>query len=197
MRLFYAVEAPPAVTRHAGAIRGAIEASAPEVARVLRWVSTEQLHLTMRFVGEVDDEIASPYADLLAEPFGVPPLECHALGPGWLPDPRRARVLVLGLGGDLAKLRELKAALDRRLRRLGLEPETRPFRAHLTLARVRQRDGSPRPDGAQAVVSVGAAVAPVPFTIDRLVLYMSRLSPRGPSYEALAVAPLEAGGDGA
>jgi RNA 2',3'-cyclic 3'-phosphodiesterase len=101
---------------------------------------------------------------------------------------------VLRLGGDLPRLAEVKAALDRRVQRLGLDPEARPFRAHITLARVRDRAGGPRPDAAEAIVAGGAEHAPVAFTVDRVVLYRSRLSPRGPSYEAVAVAAL--GGEG-
>jgi RNA 2',3'-cyclic 3'-phosphodiesterase len=192
MRLFVALDTTPAVARKAEEIRRLVEAHAGEVARGLRWVAATQLHITLRFIGEVDEAFGGRCAGLLAEPFPVPPFECHALGPEWLPGPRRARVFVLGLGGDLARLESVKGALDGRLERLGLVPEARRFRAHVTLARVREPSGSPRADVAQALVERGAALDPVPFPVARVVLYRSRLSPRGPTYEALAEARLRA-----
>jgi RNA 2',3'-cyclic 3'-phosphodiesterase len=197
MRVFFAIEMPPAVTRRAGEMRRAVETSEPQVGPNLRWVARSHLHVTLRFIGEVDEATGGQLIRLLAAAFPVPPFECDVGGPAWLPGARRARVLVLGLGGDLARLARVKLVLDERLEGLGFEREARPFRPHVTLARVRDRSGGPPPDAAQRVVECGAAVVPLAFTVDRVVLYRSRLSPRGPSYDVLATAPLRGAGGAA
>lgn len=174
-RLFVALELP-------GDVRGALCDWAREhVGSMprLRIVDPEALHVTLCFLGsrpagEVSD-IAAACAQAVA---GLPAASLTVGDALWLP-PRRPRVLTVELGDDEGRLAAVQAALAAALTGGGFyAPETRPFLAHVTVARV-QRDGRPRREEL-------AAPAPACFTGERVTLFRSRLGSGPARYEALA-----------
>jgi RNA 2',3'-cyclic 3'-phosphodiesterase len=108
----------------------------------VRWVPAENLHLTLKFLGAVDEERLATVAKGLA---GVvrdfPRFSIHAKGLGVFPDLRRARVLWVGLHGD--SLQELASQIETASEFWGFARERRAFAPHLTIGRWRQYDGSP------------------------------------------------------
>ena len=174
MRLFVALELPESVVQ--GLVRWARAAEQPG----LRLLPTESLHVTLAFLGERPDEEAEPIADAVrATAAPVPGLSLAEAA--WLP-PRRPGVLAVDLADDGACAR-LQQAVAAALAGLGAyTPERRPFRPHVTVARVRK--------GAR----VDRSVPPIPdsgtFAAPAVTLYRSRLSPKGASYAALARIPL-------
>jgi 2'-5' RNA ligase len=132
-RLFFAIELGDALRTaldHAVAPLRAVE---PELA----WVRPEKLHLTMKFVGEVDAEGANRLAaaaDIAAS--GHRPFEITLGGVGAFPNFRRARVVWIGVAGD-PRLELLHHDLEVACHDAGFEVEGRPFRPHITLARIR------------------------------------------------------------
>jgi 2'-5' RNA ligase len=156
-------------------------------AEAIRWVAAAQAHLTVRFIGEVDDAMGARVVDALR-----PPLECRpftfALGDaGTFPGGSHPRVVWIGVKEGGAGATAARDEIEARLVARGVEPENRPFRAHLTLGRVRD----PRRFGGAAARALRAAMASVsvdasPATIDHATLYRSHLSPKGSRYEALA-----------
>ena len=135
------------------------------------------LHLTVRFVGSVEPTLVEGIADRLAEAslsgFELELGEVAAFKRG-----RLVRVVWLGLRAGAEAARGLAAAVEIECGRAGLVPEARPFQPHLTLARVRPRDGSPLP-----------ALPPAPqlkgWRAEELVLYSSHLARSGAVYEPL------------
>lgn len=172
-RLFVALELPAAARADLAAFGGEAAAGDP----ALRAASEEGLHLTLAFLGDRDPADIGPAAEAVG---GVrAPAPALALGDALWLAPRRPHVLAVALTGALAPLHaqvveRLAAALD-------WEPEARPFRPHVTVARVR-RGARPRrslPDPPRAT-----------FTGEAVVLFRSHLG-RGPArYEALARASL-------
>ncbi|MEO7084164.1 MAG: RNA 2',3'-cyclic phosphodiesterase [Gemmatimonadaceae bacterium] len=133
MRLFLAINPPEEVRRETNAATAALRAAAPE----LSWVAEERTHLTLKFLGEQPDErldeiqamlaaVASRHRDLLMTLGGV----------GAFPNFRRARVVWIGVTPD-PRLELLHHDLDVACERLGFAVEGRPFRPHITLARVK------------------------------------------------------------
>jgi 2'-5' RNA ligase len=149
----------------------------------LRWVGDENLHLTLRFIGEVE----RPLADDIA--LGLSRIRCG---------PFELRVAGVGIsetrnGGALwaaIRPRESVAALAAKVERAcvgaGLEPERRAFHPHVTLARWNRREAK----AAQAFLERNRALASEPFAVDRFILYESRLSRHGAHYEEIADYPL-------
>lgn len=193
MRLFVAVDLSDEVRHHARAARHALCRRAPRLERELRWVDSGLMHVTLRFIGEVDDAGAERLRQTLDQPIARAPFDLEPADPHWLPSAARPRVLVLGFrrGGD--QLRELHDAVEVRVRAaVPVGPEERMFLPHLTLARVRD------PRRTREFAALGPALVDEPESrpsarVDHVTLYQSHLSPKGPTYVALARATLTGG----
>lgn len=180
MRLFVAVDVDAATREGAGRFREAVARTLPSAERGLRWVAPGNLHMTLRFIGEVD--VPQPIEAALAPPFDVPPFVLRWGGPAWIPEGDRPRVLVVRVeaGGDaLAALADRVAA---RLLAAGIEPEARPFLPHLTLARVRDRAAREIARQREAILAAGGSRVQGQVAVSAVTLYESRLSPSGPTY---------------
>ncbi len=193
MRLFLAVFPPPEVQRAAFALIERLRRPGDEVS----WVKQENLHYTMRFLGEVGEDGARRATEAAREAAARSTAFRAALGGlGAFPSPRRARVLWLGMseGAEalVALARDLEQALDRR----GFAPEGRRFTAHLTLGRVREPRGGGRAeaDWSRALDEARGEVAGPPFTVDRISVVESRLNPKGSIYTVRADGVLAAPG---
>jgi 2'-5' RNA ligase len=147
----------------------------------VRWVRPEALHVTLRFLGQIAPAQVEPLARAVgAQLAGLVPFAL-ALGAVTLfPSPRRPRVVALEVGPQVA-LAELARAVERGVAAQGFAPEERPFRAHLTLGRVRNANGR-----AAALAPHGLA-APVGShcPVSEVVLYRSELRPEGSLYTPL------------
>jgi 2'-5' RNA ligase len=158
----------------------------------VRWVAPEGIHLTLRFLGEVDEARLDELGAALEQ--AVAGREAPRLAPGSLgafPSLRRPRVIWIGLEEDGRRLEPLHVAVEGAARLLGWPAETRAFRPHLTLGRVRDpRRGVP-PELVQALAA--ERVATWPSSPQRCVALMrSHLSPHGARYEELRTWQLDA-----
>lgn len=186
MRLFIAVEIDRAVREAAvdiaDRVRRCIEAGGRRLAPAgATWVKADNLHLTLRFLGEVDDALAEGVREAIAAPFGGEPFDLELAGLGLFPPSGRPRVLWIGATEGGPRLVQLAGEVESRMEALGFEREARPFRGHLTLARFRE----------PAAVEVRREAETENATAGRskvheVVLFQSRLSPKGPTYTALA-----------
>jgi 2'-5' RNA ligase len=190
-RLFVAILLPEDVRREVGGVTRAIQGALGEsAARAVKWVSEQNIHVTVKFLGEVAEPLVAPIEEALAgatahhQPFDIQP---H--GVGCFPNARRANVLWVGTVEGLEPMTRLAADVERALEPLGFAPEGRRFRAHFTIGRVR-RDS--RVDGLEAALaSVQAAAERLPgFTACELSLMKSDLRPEGPVYTRLSGAAL-------
>ena len=153
-----------------------------------RWVRVDGLHLTVRFLGATPD-VRQPAlaAAIVAATRGVAPFRVVLSGGGAFPNPNRPRVLWIGIDEGAPQLAELARRLDDLLQPLGWPRESRPFAAHLTLART---DGVPGADERARRLADLARDVSLSWEADRLVLYKSILGRAPARYEALAEAPL-------
>ena len=175
-RLFVAAR-PPARIRAAliGAMGGVTGA---------RWQDDEQLHMTLRFVGEVDRHQAEDIAVALGHVRH--PAIAASLGACGTFE-RQGRIDTLWVGVEpRAALAALHARIDRALGQAGVAPDRRAFLPHVTLARF-GRGAAPAAD----VVMRIAIPARGPFAVDRMILFESRLGSDGARYEAIAHYPLD------
>ena len=151
-------------------------ALAPTLPSRLRWLPRENLHMTLRFLGDCDAAARARVSDLLAAFPTVPPIPARVAGIQYLPSSRDARVLVLRVESE-GLLEQLGAALELAARDAGFAPEPRPFRAHITLARVRPGGGVLRP--------FEVPPPPVPFAVEHVALMRSLLGGAGAQYREL------------
>jgi 2'-5' RNA ligase len=188
-RLFVALDPDDTVRDGVAAAVAGLRLAAGPAGRGLRFGPSDRVHLTLRFLGDVAEErlegVGAAVAGAAAE---CPPLSLELRGAGAFPSPGRVRVAWLGLGGDLAQLAALAAALDQRLAPLGFAPEARPFTPHLTVARSRARGGAP--GLAAALEATSAELAPIPWRAEALTLFESHLERGGARHQPLLRARL-------
>jgi 2'-5' RNA ligase len=174
-RLFTGLELPESIAGQIALARGGVHGA--------RWMEPADYHITLRFVGDVDHDVARDIAETLDE-IRRPPVTIRFDGLSWFGGDR-PRAIVARVRQDAA-LVELQAEQERRMRRVGLAPETRKFTPHVTLARLRRV-------GTRAVADYLAARGALmveDFTAERFVLYSSRESTGGGPYVVEAAYPL-------
>ena len=160
----------------------------------VKWVRPELMHVTLKFLGEVDPERAQQIGPALEKACGgAPPLRLAVSGAGSFPARGRPKVLWLGLGGRMEELAKLSQRVYSNMEGLGFESEERPFSPHLTLGRLRQgkrgkKSTGGAPSGAAELKRELAGLAGYrgpDFVVDRVGLIKSTLKPSGPVYERL------------
>jgi 2'-5' RNA ligase len=180
MRAFIASDIDAAVRRQLTVIQERLRTSCPQV----RWVRPENVHLTLKFLGEIRGDQVVPVGralDTLAA--GTTPFELAVEGLGAYPPRGPARVVWVGVVDSCGALAKAHAECERLLAALGFPPEHRAFSPHLTLARV--KDPSTGRQARQAVDSHPAVRLGIQ-SVEALTLYQSTLTPQGPRYQPLS-----------
>ena len=158
-------------------------ASWHEAIRGARWTEPRNQHLTLKFLGWVpSDELDAVTAACEKVAGSHRGATLRLSTPGAFPNARRARVLWVGVDDPAGLLAALAADLDKALAPLGFEPESRPFKAHLTLARFK--------DPARVEIPELDASALGGFEVESVGLWRSRLARTGAEYELLRSWPL-------
>ncbi len=183
MRLFVAIELPDAVKDHLSRLCAGV--------RGARWVDSEQMHLTLRFIGDVD----SGQAHDIAVELGQVRAERFALGLSGLGDfssRGRAATLWVGVRANAA-LETLQARIESAVRRAGVAPESRNFHPHVTLARFARdrsaKDFGGRPDLGRYYLEHEPFSLP-PFPVEEFALFSSVLGSEGAHHTMEAAYPL-------
>ena len=174
IRGFIAVQIPIEVKDALGDVSRGLEGRVESGA--IRWVRPEQMHLTLRFLGDTAvAQLPAIQRGMDEAAKAIAPFDMHLGDVGCFPNPRRPRVIWAGLLGDEARLLSLKTVLDQQLTPLGWPPEDKPFRAHLTLGRVKD-------ERAAQGVTWTAPVPRLPVPVAAIHLIESQLRPSGPIY---------------
>ena len=150
----------------------------------LRWVGDEQLHLTLRFIGEVERRVANDIAAAL-ERVRSPRFDLRIRGVGQF-EKRSGGALWAGVDPK-EPVAALAAKIERAVQQAGLEPERRAFSPHITLARWNRRNA----EAVEAFLRRHADLRCEPFSVEEFILFESRLSRHGPHYEEVATFPLD------
>src|SRR5438067_4019640 len=186
MRLFVAADVPDAAREAIAAEQKRIASALRGSAGSLRWVKPNHSHLTLVFLGDVEDARVASVVDAVGRDVDALPFDIAFEALGAFPPRGAPRILWIGIGAGAAALVDLQRELTRRVAALGIPLEDRPFHPHLTLARWRDS----RPLDRQRALAQTPAGAIARACIRGATLYQSRLSPAGPSYTALARATL-------
>jgi len=180
LRTFVALPLPQTIVRHLSTIQNELRGKGLKIG----WVRPANIHLTIKFIGDIaPEDVAAVTAALESSAHAIPPMELTVQGMGLFPNAKRPRVLWAGLGGATEALKQFAVKVDAALEPLGIKCEKRPFKAHLTLGRIR------KPIDARwllDLVSRAGRYAPQQFTADQVIFYKSDLRPTGAVYSALA-----------
>ena len=190
VRVFIALDLP-AVAKDA--LAETVEQLKVVIPSGIRWVDPAGIHLTLKFLGDIDAALVEPVLAAIRQSAGgfdeaSFPLRLSRLGV--FPNYQEPRVLWAGVDGDLAALGRLQQSVDETIAALGFAKEGRPFRPHLTLGRI--RDGI----STTARRKIGEAIAQAPpasgcsWPAAEIHLIRSALTPQGAIYTSLGSAPL-------
>jgi 2'-5' RNA ligase len=170
LRLFVAIRPPIAIRERLLAAMGGVAGA--------RWQSDDQLHLTLRFIGEVDRHAARDVDAALAA-VHHPRFEIAVAGIGAF-DRRGEPVALWAAVAPIEPLKILHNKIDQAIVRAGLEPERRAFTPHITLARLPRGAGP-----VKGLLETSGGLASPPFTVDAFSLFESRPTPEGAVYTRL------------
>ena len=183
MRLFVAIEVPESWRAEGTRIQKAFPSTIREQTRL---VDAANMHITLRFIGEVDEPALPALRSALAHARLPVAITLALAGIGTFGAPARTSVVWLGIGGDLNGLRSLARCADGAVvTALELPAETRAYHPHITLARVRQQ--VPADERRVIATAMGAIPPPsaLPFVAHEVVLIRSHLDAQGARYEVL------------
>lgn len=187
MRIFFAVFPSPSAIEKLADVVGILKKRSPS--DEIRWVLPEQLHYTLKFLGEqpearVSDAIAAARRAALS----CSPFEIGLGGLGAFPNAERPRVVWVGTSAGERALIDLAERLDEELAKVGFAREVRPFVPHLTLARTKSRQAEKA--AVQGLAKMGELPEIARVRVDHFVLMQSQLSPKGSSYTVVESFPL-------
>jgi RNA 2',3'-cyclic 3'-phosphodiesterase len=181
IRAFLAIEPPEDILQAMSRLQEKLKR---EISGRISWTTPQGQHLTLKFFGYITAEdikdICAAVENRLASGSSLN-LKIEKIGV--FPDTRRPRVLWCGVTGDMEKLSALQRQLDNDFVNIGFPREDRPFRAHLTLGRIKEPRGL---TGISEALTKHNAFTAGEFNCKELILFQSKLSPQGAVYSRLA-----------
>lgn len=184
IRAFLAIEPPTAIRQEIGLIQARLKQSCPFD---VRWVKPQGIHLTLKFLGDISPADVLTISRVAEKYTGtVPSLHFDICDLGVFPSGKHPRVLWIGLEGDILPLLTLQKNLETGLEECGFPRETRPFRPHLTLGRIK----SARISGdAEPFMTRTGNWSAGSFDAAGLGVFQSDLTPQGAVYTRIAWFP--------
>ncbi|MBC8247960.1 MAG: RNA 2',3'-cyclic phosphodiesterase [Deltaproteobacteria bacterium] len=184
IRAFIAIELPETIKSSIETIQARLKS----LELPLRWVRVENIHLTMKFIGDIEEiEIESIESALRDSVKMKAPLTLSAKGVGVFPGIRRPRVLWVGIHDHETGLAGLQKSIENQLHRIGYSKEGRPFKGHLTVGRAK---GYVDERKLKEALDSFLAFESSPFTVNEFFMFRSVLKPGGPEYTKLIRIPL-------
>jgi len=178
IRCFIAIELPVRLKEEIAGIQSKLKKTGANVS----WVKPGNIHLTMKFLGEIPEEKVLEVRELLKD-IEVEKVEISAKNVGAFPHLRRPRVIWIGIDKGLESLKIFSRELEEKLSAAGFEKEKRGFKPHLTIGRVRRQKNIPE---LVKVVNGVESFEAEPFTAEEFILMKSDLQPAGAIYTPLA-----------
>ena len=183
-RAFIALSLPPLLKC---GLEQVVQNLAAQVPRGVRWVGLDGIHLTLKFLGNIDPTQVEDITEAVQRAsLGASPFRLLLSGLGTFPNEKRPRVIWAGVQGDLESVGKLQAGIEAEVYGLGFPREKRPFTPHLTLGRVRDQAGSSERLGIGAAVSSCSMGPTEPWLVESVRLVRSHLGPGGATYSDLA-----------
>jgi len=183
MRAFIAIELPDNIKEELSSIQSDLKTAQADV----KWVKTENIHLTLKFLGEVSEvKITEIKTAIDRVSKDHKKFETSLFKAGAFPKIDNPRVIWVGIDRNCSLIEEIALKIDEECEKLGFKREERQFSAHLTIGRV--RSGKNKDPLKEKLLAQD--VKEQAFTVDKLTLFQSTLTPSGPIYTSLYTAPL-------
>lgn len=189
IRSFVAIELSDEVRAALSDLQGSLKAQVPH--KTVRWVRPESIHLTLQFLGEVAPSQVEAIADALRGTCAnQSPFICQLRDLGVFPNPRRPRIVWVGVTERSGTLMALQKQITLALEPLGFEPEKRSFTPHLTIGRADRRASRPELIGLGELITHSSVGTIAQVSVHHVTLMKSDLRPSGAVYTPLAILTL-------
>jgi 2'-5' RNA ligase len=189
IRSFIAIELPLEIKQALSQLQAKLKSASNAP---VKWVEPDNIHLTLKFLGDISTEITGSITKALEDASrGVHPFDIAISELGVFPNLKRARIVWVGLTGELEKLEQLQKRIEASLEPLGFSPEGRPFTPHLTIARV--RDYARQDDRLALGEIIGGMSLEKEYKIGVKAIHLikSQLTPEGPIYSKISTVALK------
>ena len=183
LRIFIALELPDAVKT---SLQMQLDALQQALGRgAVRWVKAENIHLTLKFLGDVSVDALDKIKTSTQLAIVEPPFTLKASQLGCFPNLKLPKVIWIGVNGQVGILQALRDRVEAEISPLGFPTESRPFSPHLTLGRVKTRDNRML-DKIQHAIQDTQREEAIEWTVKTVSIMKSTLKPSGAEYAALA-----------
>ena len=188
MRLFIAIDVSIKVVENLVLLQEDLQPLIKQLGGRPRWVEAENVHLTLKFIGDIDSALMFTIRDELRE-LGKnhSPFSFFSQGTGCFPNEEKPRIVYAGIKDGLAQINLLREEIENRLEEKGVQKDNRPFKPHVTVGRIKT---------SRKEISLAEVIAPYTETeygeskITEVLLFESRLDPSGPTYRIIERVPL-------
>lgn len=189
IRSFIAIPLPPELRLMLGSLQKRLKTGNK---LPIKWADPNGIHLTLKFLGNVPPDRINEISRAIADAArGIPPFHLETKELGAFPSLKRVQVVWLGLGGELDKLNRLKHQIESCLSSLGFAAELRPFKAHLTLARIRPQATPDERQSFGELIAGTSLKTGCSFKVEAVSLMRSQLSREGANYSQLSSTRLD------
>ena len=183
LRAFIAIELPAGLIAELDSLEARLKGGGTYP---VKWVKPSSIHLTLKFLGSVDSGLVPGIvAAMEVAADGIHPFDLAVGGLGVFPDSRRVQVAWVGLIGQVDRLTVLQGRLETELARLGFAAERRPFKPHLTIARLRERASPQERQGFGRLIAEADFAPDFSFSANAISLMRSQLTREGAIYSRL------------
>ena len=187
MRTFIAIELPLEIKNYLSRLQDELKTAGADV----KWVKPDNIHLTLKFLGEVDEKKLDKISKIIAETAeGKNKFPARISSLGAFPKTDFPRVIWVGLDTGDKEIKQIAKELEEKIAKIGIPKEDRPFSSHITIGRLRT------PLNRERLVQnlkdkAGLGGEKLEFYVTKITLFKSTLTPSGPIYEALKETNLE------
>jgi 2'-5' RNA ligase len=190
IRTFIAIELDNALRRALGSVQAQLQRD--RAARLVRWVEPASIHITLKFLGDVNAEHLPKLEHAIADACaGIPSFSLALAGLGAFPNTRRPNVIWVGANGQVDVAAQLAEKIDAACVALGFAPEERPFAPHLTLGRVKRDASIPERQLIGAMIDATQVETLGELKADHVSVMKSELRPSGSVYTRLHAVELK------
>ncbi|MDD5166551.1 MAG: RNA 2',3'-cyclic phosphodiesterase [Candidatus Omnitrophica bacterium] len=188
MRTFIAIELPQKIKDALERLQNQLKTTGADV----KWVSPQNIHLTLKFLGEIDDKKIGEATKILednAKNEKTFPLRLASIGA--FPKIDTPRVIWIGVAQGDSETKKIAGSLEDAFSKIGIPKEDRPFSSHITIGRVRSPQNRDKLVQELKTLADSSGKENLEFTADKITLFKSTLTPKGPLYEAFKIATLQ------
>ena len=184
IRSFIAIELPDKIKQELTQLEGQLKS---DKQTFVKWADPYSIHLTLKFLGNIDISRTGTITTAIEDATkGISPFHLEVRDLGVFPNLRRAQVAWVGLSGDIAKLGQLQQHIESNLAQLGFSPESRPFKPHLTLARLRNQATLDERQRFGQLIAGHTSKTEYTFKVDAVSLMRSQLTREGAIYSRIS-----------